>query len=468
MAAHIKSFKYVYKYVFKPADWAAVTINEIDAHLNGRLLTVSEAVWRIFEFELHKEWPSVQRLSIHMPECQVMVFNPDIDADDMGDQAAATTSTLLQWFELNKWNVSARQYKYEEIPEHFVWQQHVWLARARTSRHTPAVGRIYNVSVHNLELYALRRLLSVVHGAQSWTDLYEFGGVVHGSFRDACFARGMLADGGEVVAAFTEAVATVTSLQALHRIFVHLLLNCAPTDPAGLFNLFADELRGVGGPHVITAAEALRSIECHMAQHGKTLAHVDFGFIPDSVPVVPSVVYNVEYAREQRDMLLAELSEEQMGVYLQIMASDGGVFALMASGGCGKTKVANALAATHRSNGHVAVCVASSALAASNLEAGGTGHSILKIPIPATDTTFCAWDDKDRALIRAAKIIIWDEISMVHCDIADTVDRSLRNLLHDEQPFGNKVVVLMVCKQFYSSCLFVSVHLNTDFTRFAG
>ena len=438
VAAHIKSFKYVYKYVFKPGDFAAVSINEIDAHLNGRLLTVSEAVWRILEFSLHKEWPPVQRLSIHLPECQVMVFNPEDDVTGIQDAAAATSSTLLQWFELNRWNATARQYTYNEIPEHFVWQHNVWLPRVRN---TTCIGRIYSVSVHNLELYALRRLLSVVRGAQSWEDMYHFNGVVHDSFRAACYARGMLEDGAEVISAFTEAAATITSLPALHHVFVDLILNCAPADPAGLFNMFADELRAFGGPHAITAAEALSAIERIMVQRGHSVA--DFGMEVEYEPPEILPVHDMAACQRLRDQLLTELSNEQMQVYNEVMASQGGVYTLMASAGCGKSKVANAVAAAIRSNGGIAVCVASSALAASNLKGGGTGHSVFKIPIPATDTTFCAWGVRERTLMRAAQILIWDEISMVHCDVCDTVERSLRNLMQDDRPFGNKVVVLM-------------------------
>jgi hypothetical protein len=44
------------------------------------------------------------------------------------------------------------------------------------------VGRIYGVSHHNAELFALRRLLSVVKGAQSFEDVATFNGVVHATF----------------------------------------------------------------------------------------------------------------------------------------------------------------------------------------------------------------------------------------------------------------------------------------------
>jgi hypothetical protein len=87
------------------------------------------------------------------------------------------------------------------------------------------------------------------------------------------------------------------------------------------------------------------------------------------------------------------------------------------------------------------VCVAASALAASLLEGGHTAHHALHIPIPANDGTFCCLTYSERLILKSANLIIWDEASMIHQDVADTVSRTLQDVVQNELPFGGKTVL---------------------------
>lgn len=129
ICAHFRCFKYVYKYTFKPPDYTAITVDEIEAHLAGRLLSASEAVHRILALPLHKEWPSVMRLDIHMPRQQRMVFDPTADEDALLQQLTSTTSSLMGWFELNADDAFARTLLYEEVPSHYTWVNCNWRKR---------------------------------------------------------------------------------------------------------------------------------------------------------------------------------------------------------------------------------------------------------------------------------------------------------------------------------------------------
>jgi hypothetical protein len=59
--ASVKAIQYICKYVFKGSDLASASLihNEIERYLNGRYISTSEAVWRLFEFPIHERYPAV-------------------------------------------------------------------------------------------------------------------------------------------------------------------------------------------------------------------------------------------------------------------------------------------------------------------------------------------------------------------------------------------------------------------------
>ena len=418
----------MYKYTFKPPDHTAVCIDEINAHLSGRLLTVSEATHRLLSLTLHDEWPNVVRLDIHLPHQQRMVFDPTADEEALLEQLTTTTSTLMGWFSLNAEDVNARQYLYHDIPAHYTWKDSVW--NARIYKGVQSVGRVFGVSHFNGELFALRRLLSVVRGAVSFEDIATVDGVVRDTFRSACMARGMMNGDSELEAALREMIETVVSLSSIRRHFARLLVHSAPSDPQALFNMFVDELcdPNDGGDAVNLA---LLAIDAHMNEMGKSLSDSDFGFIlPDAVDLerprrrrrADDASRSVLEAIRQRDTILPMFTGEQTDALHDIMEAiqsdrDSKVFALIASAGVGKTVFANGLTASLRSQHKTVVCVAASALAAGLLLDGSTAHSSFHIPIPANEFTMCNLSRADRMILRNADLIIWDECSMVTaCD----------------------------------------------------
>ncbi|KAG5729776.1 hypothetical protein E4T56_gene938 [Termitomyces sp. T112] len=103
----------------------------------------------------------------------------------------------------------------------------------------------------------------------------------------------------------------------------------------------------------------------------------------------------------------------------------GKMIFIHSAGGCGKTFVCNTLASAVRSNGDVALCVASSGIAALLLEGGRTAHSRFKIPIPALDTSIANIKRGTQLsqLLLQTKVVIWDEVPMQHKNAIDSVDQ---------------------------------------------
>ncbi len=438
------------RYCFKPPDHVNVQLNEISAFLSGRLLSAAEATFRILGLRLHQEWPAVERLDLHMPAEQMVVFNPTEDAADVLEMMPSATSKLLQWFELNRVDPHARQFRYVDIPEHYVWQEHTWQRRVRNRM---KVARLPTVSCYNLEASALRMILLVARGAVSFTDLLTWNGHTYSSFRDAAKAAGMFEDADEAMSIFAEMARIGVSVTSLRQQFCAVLVFCAPINPMELFNMFAQDLMYEEVSESSCAATLIELDRIMRTTYGKSLRDAEFNFqFPsddiDAEVLLPPIA-DVDPNLPLLETLRLLLSAEQLHAVDCVLASvnhhsGGNVFGILCSAGTGKTMFANFIACLLRSQNKVVVCVAASALAASLLEGGHTAHHTLHIPIPANDGTYCSFTNVERQLMRAADLIIWDEASMIHQDVADTVSRTMQDIMQrHEDPFGSKTIIFM-------------------------
>ena len=108
--------------------------------------------------------------------------------------------------------------------------------------------------------------------------------------------------------------------------------------------------------------------------------------------------------------------------------------------------VAKALIQTCHGRGHIALGVATSGIASLLLPKGATAHSTFKFPVAGLDkhSTCNISRQSGRAeLMRQTKLIIWDEAMMCNRHCLEALDRTLRDLLRSEQPFGGVVIVVM-------------------------
>ena len=114
------------------------------------------------------------------------------------------------------------------------------------------------------------------------------------------------------------------------------------------------------------------------------------------------------------------------------------IFFLHSAGSGGKTYVCNTIAAAVRARGRVALCVASSGIASLLLEGGRTSHSRFHIPINIDEASRCRIKRNDflHRTLEHTDIIIWDEAPMQHRFCLDAVDRTLREVLGRDLPFG--------------------------------
>jgi len=140
-------------------------------------------------------------------------------------------------------------------------------------------------------------------------------------------------------------------------------------------------------------------------------------------------------------------ADEQRAIFYKIMrvvaSQSGGVYFLYGYGGTGKTFIWKTLSSTIRSNGGIVVTVASSGIASLLLLRGRTTHSKFAIPALATQNSTCnIHRGSDLAeLLKINQLIIWDEAPMCHKFSFKGLDKSLKDIMHNDRPFGGKVIV---------------------------
>ncbi|XP_057747687.1 uncharacterized protein LOC130966881 [Arachis stenosperma] len=164
--------------------------------------------------------------------------------------------------------------------------------------------------------------------------------------------------------------------------------------------------------------------------------------------------YDVDQLREEHDVNLDKLTDEQKLIYeriIDIVANKRpGFFFVYGFGGTGKTFLWRLLSFYLRSERRIVLNVASSGIASLLLPNGRTAHSLFCIPIELNEESVCSIKkESQRAeLIHRASLIIWDEAPMTNKLVFEELDRTFRDLMSSnvasacDIPFGGKVIVL--------------------------
>jgi hypothetical protein len=134
----------------------------------------------------------------------------------------------------------------------------------------------------------------------------------------------------------------------------------------------------------------------------------------------------------------------------RVLSGSPGFFFVCGHGGTGKTFLWNAIITNLRSKKKVVLAIASSGVASLLLPRGRTAHSRFKIPFDINDASTCnvRRGTMLAELIQVASLIIWDEAPMIHRRCFEALDRTMRDILSEQDPandvlpFGGKPAVL--------------------------
>jgi hypothetical protein len=488
------AIKYLFKYIMKGEDRSRVVVrttvtttedprnrDEIEEFINGRVVTASEAVYKLFKFPIFSRSHTVCRLPVHMDGDQSMQYPADSRAGRQHAFHNARTTKLTAYFTLCNRHLRDTGERldrtYVQVPHYYTWKtvgvgaaRHSgWFPRTRTIK---LASRIYSVPARSGDKFYLRLLLHHVQGAIGFEDLRTVAGVVHETYGDAAIDLGLVATDEEYDQALLETSLSGTAYQ-VRELFATLIVDAQPTDPMALWRRHADamsddftytrsRLAGLRSQAVSDADRVLGyAALCEsVVDRGVTLAVAML-----ELPTVPTEAAlgqtRTNWARLVHDFL-TEATEEQLKLFDILNKAtrmvpgeneegDGPcIINVMAPAGCGKSRVLNALHAATKSRGQHLLMVGSTGKAAIELcDTATTAHKQFGIPVPTLfNTTSNINVGSVRAqLLRRAAGFCWDEALLAHNNWMQVVNRLLCDLHRldpansHRTPFANRVAV---------------------------
>ncbi len=488
ICSSISVVKYLYKYVYKGHDRAIVVVekwvdtpgqennaqavvangewknrDEIKAYLEGQYVFASKASWRLFSFRMHDGTPFVTRLTMHEPRIHTVVYNDNVSIFEIVNSEQNQKTTLTEYFQANIDYPLAKEITYMDFPFMFTWTNGTkkWTIRQRRC----CVGRLYFVSPSAGECYFLCTLLTKVKGVVSFEALRTINGVIHDTFKLACIALSLY-DSIDEWNAYLEEVVNMQTCAELQFLFVTILAFGVPSEPRMLWDNYKEHIcddckvalqrRGIVESSIEKIESwALHSLRDALAKFSKTLE--DFGHHAPSVAfdwletnrlLEVERDYNVEVLQAEVAMAIENLNDGQCAAYNGVIdayaAHHAKVIFIDGPAGTGKTYIENLILNFVRSCGDIAFAVASLGIVALLLLGGRTTHSYLKIPIVLDRMSFCYIRKQDdlATLIRQTKLILLDEAPMTNKLAFEVVDRTLRDLTDENEPFGGIVFVM--------------------------
>ncbi|CAN1162777.1 hypothetical protein LINPERPRIM_LOCUS32306 [Linum perenne] len=408
--------KYLFKYILKGPDRSVEQDppkprDEIAEYLDCRSISSYEASWRLFQFPIHERTPSVFRLDVHLPGQQTVTWHAGQPVHGILNRPDISKTMLTEWFLLNRTCPSARQYTYSEMPNAFIWDKQAsqWTPRKKGF----AIGRVRSIPPRAGDVFYLRMLLSKIPGALSFEHLRTVHGVVYKDYQEACQALGLLSNDNEWNSVMAE-VSQWAMAPLIRSTFVALLVFCEVTTPLTLFENWwvsmADDFNHrmqnrSDDPYlepspVLLRNEVLQNLQALLQNYSSSLAHYGLPMpthwtsqLATDDLISQQLQYDTSVEARLYNSYEVLLNTCQRtahdAVVSALSSSYGKLFFLYGHGGTGKTYLYNCLLSKVRSEGKIALVVASSGIAATLLPGGVTAHSRFRIPLDVDSTSTC-------------------------------------------------------------------------------
>ncbi|OWZ13141.1 LOW QUALITY PROTEIN: Helitron helicase [Phytophthora megakarya] len=437
--------KCMYKYVYTGSDKAMFTIESVaneseryelnqtksNRYLNARYISPVEACIRLLDYIVQGKSHSVVLLPVHLKGGHMVLFRVDECPENVLERT--NHSMLTRFFELcasdDSVNQIVKTMLYRDIPKN-TWKNDRWDDSCFASRY----GKVLSPS----DVMQPPRS-HFIRGSENYErDRIPF-------HLDAAKTAGHLKNDGEWIACMDEAREYKMPYQ-LRQLFATLLAYSMPTDVRGMWNQFYTDLsedyahtfRDMSEPHkrktvlfktFLSLQLLLEWIHCYGLQPSRTRSDNATRKPSSKQPYSPRI--DIQSDSDLAEVVHTEnqLNIEQRAIYDQIVVATNQpeqgkkLFFIDGPGGTGKIALLRNILAKVRLVGKIAIAVASSGIASLLLMGGRTSQL--------------------KELIEKASLFIWDEAPMAHRHAFEAVDRTLRDIMHnDEEPFGGNVFAL--------------------------
>ncbi|XP_072065706.1 uncharacterized protein [Arachis hypogaea] len=293
--------------------------DEVSMYYDYRYISPCEAVWRVLGYSIHYMNPSVVRLGFHLPGEKPVIFKDDENLDDVAMKESVKESMFLGWFKANK-----------NMPK---------------------------------------------------LNIRTIDGVVYSTFRDACYAYGLLTDDKEYIDAIKEA-SHWGSGEYLRRLYATLLFSDSMARPEhvwkGIRRMLCDDIlhrqrRLLNNQELQIVDEelwdlTLIEIEKLLKSYNKSLRDFPSMPLPDIDTSLMKIMnggnnklisdefrYDKQISTTEHEVYVQQLTNKQKRAYEEVMTvvnrGQGGVFFLYGYGSTGKTFLWKTLTAAIRSKG---------------------------------------------------------------------------------------------------------------------
>ncbi|XP_035831967.1 uncharacterized protein LOC118481008 [Helianthus annuus] len=414
------SIKYLFKYINKGPDRVGASVFQANSTKNNTEQNVA-----VDEIKAYLDYRYISACEL-LGEYSCMIYIIDI--------------------QLLKVDEFARTLRYVQFPGYYVWnaKNRKWNRRKHPYG---SIGRVHYVPPSLGDCYYLRILLNHIKGPTYFEDIKTVDGQVFKTFKDACFARGLLDDDKEYVNAVKEA-STWSTGDFLRTFFVMLLLSNSISHPGDFWSetksllcedILYQQRKIIGIADLDLQQEELENIylseiEKLLLTNGSTVRNFDdMPSVPDNYVsssnnrlIMKELSYDRLALQREHDRYVKCLTAEQEKIYKIVME-----------------------AIEKGDGGEVVLNVASSGIASLLLDGGRTAHSWFVIPININENSICSIEPNTELgdLIKRARLIIWDEAPMTHKHCFKALDRTMRDISRSSQPnmqskpFGGKVIL---------------------------
>ncbi|XP_063991156.1 uncharacterized protein LOC135169788 [Diachasmimorpha longicaudata] len=421
----IKSVKYLYKYIYKGHDAACITIR--DPETNEKLIAHDE----------------IKNFVDARYNQQNVIINDDADENDMRS-ALHRTNMLLDYFALNEHDSNALQFTYFEIPSHYVFKKQSdsnvskWMKR---QSHFNVIGRMYSINVK---------------GATSYESLRTVHGQTYPTFQDTCLALGLIEDDAEWERALPEGEVWMMPRQ-LRNLFVRFLIYCQPNNPRELWQKFKDAMaqdlqRQLSVPEaerrIYVEVNHLLSVEGSGISRFPTMRQMTD--LENNIDVFIENEISLEEHRDIGQNRSGKWNSKQKDMVDNVLnavettGSPTKYFYIDGPRGSGKPFAYTTLYHLLRTQEKKVHTMAFIGIAAILLPRGKTVHQSFGMPVPIFNdsvSNFRSQSSKAQYL-REVDVFIWDEAKMAPRYALELVDRSLRDFMKNDLPFGGKIMIL--------------------------